>query len=90
MEETEYNTSKKIKLGSKHACQVGYCPGSAHMVQIPIGCGRATILMDPPFNWTKTDVDKAAWVRLFVCGSHLQSYAQGSSNATSITCTRAI
>ena len=71
--------SKKKKLDSKHACQVGYCPGGVDMVQIPSGGGKVAVLMNPPFNWTRTDVDNADGVLLFVCRSHLQSYAPGSS-----------
>ena len=78
MEGTENIPSKKAKLDSKRACQVGYCPGSVDMIQIPQGIGRATILMDYPFNWSKSEVD-AAPALLFVCRSHLQSYACGSS-----------
>jgi len=60
MEGTEKNPSKKTKREGKKPCQVGYCLGSVDMVQIPSGWGLATVLMEPPFNWTKTDVVNAA------------------------------
>ena len=78
MEGAENIPSKKAKLDNKRACQVGYCPGSVDMLHIPQGIGRAAILMDYPFNWSKSEVD-AAPALLFVCRSHLQSYAAGSS-----------
>ena len=80
MEGEESRPVKKTKQEGRHACQVGYCPGSVDMIQIPSGWGGATVLMAPPFNWTKTDIDDDAGVPLFVCRSHLQSYAPGSSN----------
>ena len=83
MEEKERKPVKKTKREGKHACQVGYCPGSVEMVQIPSGWGGGGgygLLMAPPFNWTKTDIDNDAGVPLFVCRSHLQSYAPGSYN----------
>ena len=79
MEGTESNPSKKRPREGKKPCQIGYCPGSVDMVHIPLGSARAAVLMAPPFNWTKTDVEKAAGVALFVCRCHLQSYAPGSS-----------
>ena len=80
MEGEASKPAKKTKREGKHACQVGYCPGSVEMDQIPSGCGGATMLMAPPFNCTKTDIDNVAGVPLFVCRSHLQLYAPGSSN----------
>ena len=79
MEGTESNPSKKRPREGKKPCQIGYCPGSVDMVHIPLGSARAAVLMAPPFNWIRTDVDNADEKALFVCRGHLQSYAPGSS-----------
>ena len=79
MEGTESNPSKKRPREGKKPCQIGYCPGSVDMVHIPLGSARAAVLMAPPFNWIRTDVDNADEKALLVCRCHLQSYAPGSS-----------
>lgn len=66
--------------GPKYAhqtCAIPWCRGEGKLVHIPRNDAGQTVLLSPPFNWTK---DEIASKDHFICRQHLKSYKAGRVN----------